>query len=236
MVMERLESELRATGNPADKEFADVVSAMRKSRGEDFALEKQAIISPENKLQKEWNRQANKLAKLFARELGMTKDQYIASLPKLDPQPTEFKGRLDTFTIADGRIPVERQCELAGITCSPSEHDGGDWKDDPKQYTTPKKPYIFWSDMGARHMEEKVVDVRRELADDERGGTELDGVALYIARPGILKRHYLDLPGTTVGSNFAACMRLWDEKPELHANHIDYVASLFGSLVCGRQK
>lgn len=85
-------------------------------------------------------------------------------------------------------------------------------------------------------MNRKVQDVREELALDERGGTEFDGVAFYIAKPSVLQTRFLDLPGTSVGLNYAACLDLWDVRPGLRYVFVGFAGPRFGSLVCGRQK
>lgn len=188
-------------------------------------------------LETEWKRQANRLIELgFHNELHLTEQAYLASLPKFEFQPKSFEGRLDTPLLVETRIPIERQAELAGIDYLLEGSERGDWPEDPQNYQTPKLPYTTWTDEGARFMNRKVADVRRELAPDERGGTEFDGVALYIAKPDVLKKRFLDLPGTAVGSGFAACLRVWGGRPGLDYDLVGSALPGFGSLVCGRKK
>lgn len=152
------------------------------------------------------------------------------------PQPENFRGRTDTPVIVSGQIPAKDQCKLAGIGYWLGGLTVSDWPNDPQHYKTPNGFYMTWVDEGRRFMNRKVQDVRGELAPDERGGTEFDGVALYITKPNILQTRFLDLPGTSVESGSAAGLRLWDGQPEMLSYFVDGANPGFGSLVCGRQK
>ncbi|MBI4096596.1 MAG: hypothetical protein HY425_02655 [Candidatus Levybacteria bacterium] len=199
---------------------------------------------PEKKLEIEWRRRANRFIELgFHKELivngnkvELTVQEYLRSLPKFEPQPKEFKGRLDTPLLVETRVPIERQAQLAGINYLLKELDKKDWPEDQKQYKTPDVPYSTWTDEGARFMNRKIMDVRQELAPDERGGTEWDAVALYIANPNILKKRFLDLPGTAVGSAHAGYLALWGDAPRLGCRWAGDAYPKYDSLVCGRKK
>lgn len=177
-------------------------------------------------LSSEWNRQARILAKLFAKELKFkTQEEYIATLPKFEPQPESFKGRLDTLLLVETRVPIERQCKLAGIDYAPPHRYGidqlssvEDWTGDSEGYKTPNTPYATWTNTpenlnpydfsretneGKRFLNRDVKGVRQELLADERGGTVFDGVALYIAKPQYVKDltgrgFFLELLGTSI--------------------------------------
>lgn len=194
-------------------------------------------VYPEISLEEEWQRQAQGLIKLgFYSELGLTEEKYLESLPKFTPQPESFKGRLNTPVLVETRISPKRQSKLAGIQYVLDGLNVKNWDKDPKKYKTPDSPYTVWMDEGARNMNRKVQDVRRNLVSDERGGTELDGIALYIAKPNILQTRFLDLPGTSVRSVYAPSLDLWDGKPRLGYDFVAGADPEFGSLVCGRQK
>jgi len=196
------------------------------------------VRDPELKIQdkSEWERQASRFTELgFHNELKLTKEEYLASLPKFESQPKEYKGTLDTPLLVETRVPIQRQAKLAGIDYLLTGLDKKDWPDDPKQYKTPDVPYTTWTDEGARFMNRRVQDVRQELASFERGGTEFDGVASYIVKPQILEERFLDLPGTAVGSAFAAYLNRWHGQAELLHRSIAYAVPGFGSLVCRRK-
>lgn len=194
-------------------------------------------------LEAEWQRQANRFVELgFHKELivdgrrvELTVQEYLKSLPRFESQPKEFRGRLNTPLLVETRIPIEKQMKLARIRYFLEALNKGDWSEDPQGYETPKLPYTTWTDEGARFMGRKVEDVRRELVPDERGGTEFDAVALYIAKPDVLKTRSLDLPGTAVGSDDAAYLALWYGQPELDYDFVGNASPAFGSLVCGRK-
>lgn len=128
-------------------------------------------------------------------ELGFPKNKKISmangvfkdSLMKLvNSQPENFRGRFDTPIIGFGQIPIQDQCKLVGIDYLMNGLSVRDWPSDPQSYKTPNGFYMTWTDEGARSMNRKVEDVRKELTDDSRGGTEFDSVGLYVAKPQVL--------------------------------------------------
>src|SRR5258708_2747864 len=54
----------------------------------------------------DWNKQADKLAYLFARDLGQSRQQYIDVLPRFSNQPEAYKGRPDIPTLV--QVPTEK--------------------------------------------------------------------------------------------------------------------------------
>lgn len=197
-------------------------------------------IYPEISLEEEWNRQAQNLARLFAKELKFkTFEEYIATLPKFEPQPKSFEGRLDTPVLVETRISIERQCGLAGIQYASDGLRKIAWNEKLRGYTPPQVPYATWLEDGRNNLNKKPKDVRKNLKkEDELGGTELDGIALLISNPKILEDHNLDLPGTSVEfeSDVVACLDLWGGQPRLGCRRVDEENPMFGSVVRGRQK
>lgn len=251
MAMQHLEREFRKTGDPRDLERADILASMLKARGKDIPFPSVATpeapitskvetvkMHSEISLEEEWQRQAQELIKLgFNSELGLTERQYLESLPKFTPQPESFKGRLDTSVIVETRISPKRQAELAGIQYFLDGLNKIDWNKNLKNYTTPEAPYAAWLEDGRNNLKKKPEDVRSSLKADEIGGTEFDGIALYISNPKILEHHFLDLPGTSVGSGSVAYLDLWGGRPRLSYFLVDGADDpRFGSVVRGRQK
>lgn len=253
MVMDRLKAASELPGNQdPTQQFAIkharamLVDAGVKDPGMPVItpVEKQVVktaetikIYPEISLEEEWKRQAQKLAGFFAKELEFkTPEEYIATLPEFEPQPENWKGRLDTPVLVETRISVKRQCEIAGIQYLSDGLNKTDWNKKRKDYKTPTCPYKAWLDDGRNHMDRKPSDARSNLKVDELSGTELEGVALYISNPKILEHHYLDLPGTAVGPDRTACLRLWGGRPELDCYLVVNAHPKFGSVVRGRQK
>ena len=197
-------------------------------------------IYPEIPLEENLERQAGRYTELeFYKhpEIEISKGKFKDLIMGLAiPQPENFRGRFNSPVAVFGQIPIKDQCERAGIDYFLGGLNVNDWPDDPQNYQTPNALYLAWTDEGARNMDRKVKDVRRELAPDERGGTQFDGVALYIVKPNVLQTRFLDLPGTTVEPAYAASLRLWDGRPRLDDDFVDVASPGFGSLVCGRQK
>ncbi len=187
-------------------------------------------------LETEWLEQTQGFIELgFHKELNLSEEGYRDSLPKFGAQPEQFRWRFDTPVVVETRIPVKRQCELVGIGYFLGGLEVVDWADDSKDYRTPDKPYVTWLQDGKRNLNKAVKAVRNELDKDERGGTEFDGIALYIAHPQVLKDHFLDLPGTQVGSGFAPSLHLWFGGPGLYYFRVDPAHPEFGSVSCGRE-
>lgn len=234
MVMNFLERELKKTGDSGDTERAG------KARGSDISLPETktvALSTPELNLKNEWLRQTRKYIKLgFHEKLGLSKQEYLDSLPQFGPQPENFKDRFDIPVVVETRIPIKQQCKLAGINYLLGDLPCVDWPNDPKGYKIPNRPYITWmQDGGAKNLDKSVEEVREKLAEDERGATNFDGIAFYLAQPEVLKHHFMDLPGTKVGSVHAPCLHLWYGQPELNYFHrVDYVYPGYGSASCGR--
>jgi hypothetical protein len=154
----------------------------------------------------------------------------------VSPQPESFKGRFDIPVIVFGQIPVEDQAKLAGVNYYLKGLNVRDWEEDPRGYRTPKGAYMTWIQDGSKNLKRSVEIVRSTLDPDERGATEHDGIGLYIARPNILTDHYVDLPGTSVGSDSAACLKLWFAGPALRYDLAGLADPKFGSATCGRNK
>ncbi len=165
----------------------------------------------------------------------MTKKEYSLSLPSFTLQPVAYKNRFDIPLLVERRIPVARQCELAGVTYFLGGLNVRDWSEDPQGYKTPEKPYVTWVQDGSANLDRSVENVRSRFVEDERGGTEFDGIALYIAHPEILENHYTDLPGTSVGPGGTPWVGLWDGEPKLDYDWVGAAAPGFGSVSCGRQ-
>lgn len=155
-----------------------------------------------------------------------------------DPQqPESFIGRFDIPVIVFGHITVKDQAKLAGVDYHLEGLNVRDWKGDPRGYKTPESVYMTWMQDGQKNLKRSVKRVRSTLDPDERGATIHDGIGLYIARPNILKDHYIDLPGTSVGFSHAASLELCYSRPGL-GYHLAFFKTdpMFGPATCGRDK
>ena len=183
-------------------------------------------------LETEWNRQAQNAARLFAKELGFkTPGEYIATLPKFEPQPKEWKGRFDIPVIVEIRVPLKRMLELSGIATYFNIDSIKDWE--KSKFQAPEKPYTTYLNDGNINLNKSVDQVRKSLRIDERGGNIFDGIALYLKDPKILEHHFLDLPGSQVGSGNAPDLNRWLGRPELGRRFVDFANPRDGSVVAG---
>jgi len=162
--------------------------------------------------------------------VGRLKDQIMSLVYE---QPEVFRGRFDIPVVVFGQISPKDQARLAGLNYYLDGLGMSDWEHDPQGYKTPETSYMTWIQDGTVNLGKSVEDVRKALAEDERGATIHDGIALYIANPDVLKDHFIDLPGTRVGSVSAPVLYLWDGGPGLDCRVGD-ADSGFGSASCGR--
>lgn len=183
----------------------------------------------------EWQRQTKRLIYLgFHRELGLSEEKYLSSLPKFESQPGAFRGRFNIPVLVERRIAPQCQAKLAGLDYYLENLAVFDWKDDSKGYKTPDTPHATWMQDGKKNLKEDVSTVRENFASDERGATVYDGIALFIAHPEILKDHGIDLPGTSVESDRAPFLYQWYGGPKLSCDPIGYSHPGVGSASCGR--
>lgn len=189
-------------------------------------------VYSEVSLNAEWQEQARRLAGLFATALGKTEEEYISELPKFEPQPKQFKGRFDVPIIVETRVPLKRMLELAGINKYFDVDSIRDWE--RSKFNTPKIPYTTWLNDGSVNLNKSVDTVRKALKADERGGTVFDGIILCLKDPKILEHHYLDLPGSQVGSDNAPCLGRWYGQPGLDLSFVGDGNPRYGSVVAGK--
>ena len=243
MAMEYLIEKFEEKGR---QDLAREIGAIRSKFGGDIPLpvdgkpnpvtpEVSEKIYPEISLEKEWGRQAQILAGYFAQELNLTSEQYIATLPQFEPQPENWNGRLDTPVIIETRISPERQLDIVGVYEFFDVLKKTAWVQTPG-YKILSGPDTAWLDDGRNHMNQASKDVKNSLKEDEVGGKILDGLALFIVNPTILKKRSLDLPDSLVDEKFSVLLALWGNKPVLSYHLVGETVPSFGSVVRGRQK
>ena len=188
--------------------------------------------------EREWVRQQEELAFLFARPLGMSRWRYVDTTPDYTRQPEGYKGEYNDLVLVQPptpKLPFRRILEITGLSFDTDVLKMRDWSDDKGNFRTPSIVYATWVDDGGRNIGIAPSVVRNNLAEGARVGTGLDGVFLYVADRGVLRRHYLDLPGSEVGSDSAPSLHLWPGGPRFHCDWVDRAFSHCGSVVAGRK-
>lgn len=234
-------SELRGNKDPVRQFAIGQLSAAGVVLPERRDIVVDPSIHPRFSLDSQWCQQVDLLAYLFAKPLGKSRWQYMDGLPQFPAQPKES---LNIPTIVqtprvDKGLTLVRMLSILEVA-----HDEGtvkrfeDWKGDPAGFVTPDNPYSTWLSDGSRKPDFKPVSptqVRQNLAEDERGGNVSDGLALArIAYPAVLRDHYLDLPGSQLGSVGAPVLVLVDGRPWLYSDFVGRALPVFGSVVAGR--
>jgi hypothetical protein len=121
----------------------------------------------------------------FHDELGMSADEYAASLPLIEAQPPEYRGRLDVPLLVETRIPFQRQFELVGIF--PSQLLAPFKEPQPYDATSAHRaePYAGWFSAWGQRFVVPISpdDARADLAVDEVGGNLIEAAAMQAAYP-----------------------------------------------------
>jgi hypothetical protein len=102
-----------AMGKKLLKEFGEVpLPSANRPVPKDSTSKTESVID----LSKEWENQGKRYVELgFHKELGMSSEEYLASLPRFEPQPEKFQGRFDIPLLVETRIKPAKQAELAGL-------------------------------------------------------------------------------------------------------------------------
>ena len=182
-------------------------------------------------LNAEWQRQGQNFLDLgFHIEGGFPdtdegKQAFLDCLPKFEPQPQEYKGRIDVPLIVIGKkIPWERQAQLAAIAISDYLEEiiaqTVEWEDN--QSKTPDViAYAGWFSSWGQRFTEKIspFDAQKQLRQDEVGAGPYEGIAMQVHHPEFLRDgKYFDLIGYNVGSESVMdLIRGWRGGPVLDA-------------------
>lgn len=248
MGMQYIERELRKVGRPG---LADVVKGVRKEYGADIPLPqstsekpsktvKEAQAVAELDLEVEWKRQSSNFVNLgYHRELGLTEEKYLASLPKFEPRPEEYQGRFDAPMLIETRIPWEKQAQLADIAVSEylKARIAQTVPADEKSQA-PESAYTGWFNKWGQRFPKpiKPFDARSQLAEDEVGGSPFDSVALQVHNPEVVKSgKYFDAIGYSVGSGHVPDLYDWGGRPGLDARWGDDAYDNDRPIVRGRK-
>lgn len=240
------ERELRTAGR---KDLAKIVAGVREAFGGDIPLPeaRSATKSPEAKevpvpkelnLEDEWQRQSQRFVGLgYHEELGLTEEAYLASLPKFEPQPEDYRGRFDVPLLVETRNPWEKQAQIAGINVSDylrsMVNETRPWNDGSR---APDAAYTGWFNNWGQRFIDKIApfDARKQLKQDECGGGPFEGIAMQVAHPELNRSDKcFDLIGYSVGSDGVPDLGRWDDGPELDADWGGSAGGDFRPLVRG---
>lgn len=168
------------------------------------AIETRSVVD----FEREFIRETEDLAYYFAKPLGLSRYEYIGThLPPFCLQPEQYRGRFDKLVIVQTpqkELPLHRILDIVGVKIRlPQILHQQDWQGDKGNFRTPVIPYVTYMDDGGGNLNKNSSDVRRQLLKDERGGTMLDGVFLYVFDRSILmSRHLPEMPGTQLDFDF----------------------------------
>lgn len=127
------------------------------------------------------NAQIERLLALgFHAELGMTEEQYVASMPSLQPQPERFKGRFDLPVLVDPRVSLSKQLRMHGVRTDLTEAQLAQLSFAMlKSGNNIQEPYYIW-------VEEAVTYINFGfLSWDEEPINAIEALALLRERPNL---------------------------------------------------
>jgi hypothetical protein len=182
----------------------------------------------------------------FPARLGTSPETYVAALPRVPQQPAAYADRFAVPLIVDPRIPWQEQARLLGVRLSRHAQRFSFEEVDPA--ACPDVPYVGWFNAWHARFPEPIssIDARAQLAEDERGCTPIELLAMAAALPDLVRtaRYYeaigfvVTQPVTQDVSNRSPgrclCLYRWRGAPELGANQHPIPYSMFRPLVRGR--
>lgn len=185
------------------------------------------------------------LAAGFPRLLGLSEEQYVAGLPPVPDQPTDYRGRLDVPVLVDPRIPWREQATLLGVRVS--NHSRRFVFEHVAPETVPRDPYIGWFNSWGTRFPDPVssIEARSQLAADECGSTATELLAVHAALPDLARTtRYFEAIGevktsptstdiTNRSPGRCLCLYVWRGGPEVGSNQHPIPYSMFRPLVRG---
>jgi hypothetical protein len=188
----------------------------------------------------------------FHTELGLTEEEYVASLPPIGPIPEEYVGRFSVPLVVETRLGWPQQCALAGVNISGYLRVLGFNDPVPASLasTVPHDPYSGWFCGWDERFPDPIApsDAREQLASDELGANCHEAVTLTLVRPELnLTGHFIDaigyiFPPVAIGelASASAIERTpgivrWRNRPEFGCNLHPTEFPHFRPLVRGRQ-
>lgn len=198
-------------------------------------------------LQAEWQRSVDTyLALGFHTELCMTEQQYVATLPRFEPRPAEYRDRFDMPLLVETRLFWRKQAQLAGVNLA-----GFDICPEPvpadERFRAPAQPYTAWFASWGRRFPDRIAppDARAQLAEDEVGANPYECAAVEILHPEFGEHgQFWDILGAVVYGSAVAGMPLvdhertlsiyrWRRRPEICPNLHQHAFEIFRPLVRG---
>lgn len=89
-----------------------------------------------------WRRTVERLASLFAKELGMSKEEYLLSIPSFKLPPESVRYMFPFLGIVEKRLSIERVLQILGVEL---RIDPAKIRNNPaNDFEEPNTPYCFW--------------------------------------------------------------------------------------------
>jgi hypothetical protein len=213
---------LQESNKPADPEKEGALRELKQIFAEnDFPLLKKVMESfgpkPEKPIlspKDQWMNQAFRLAPVFAEKLRMTTREYVATLPKPESLPKNFR-EFGNLTIVETRFSLKDMFKILRMPAHiglfqkimDSENGG---------FETPKKPYIIWTDDGLKCLGKSAEDIRHSLTPDRRAATIYEGLSIYVKNGSILDDQSFIYPGSQIGIDNIPCLIKENNGPRIY--------------------
>jgi hypothetical protein len=139
--------------------------------------------------------------------LGVSKDEYIDSIPPLPPQPERWRGRFDFPVVVDPRVGIKKLVEL--LKFIPIADFAVKWERTYGGIILPDSPYWIWAQDGGgegrRYANIAALDWwEKKCAENERGLTLREALFLFYQQPDInLSPYWFAAPGSVMDRKFS---------------------------------
>lgn len=176
-------------------------------------------------LQKEWERQVQKLISLdFHRHIGKSEFTYRKTLPPFFAQPATFTGRFDIPLLVDPRMSLKKLHKMLNIHPSIDEDLIVD------TIKPLEEPYTMWTHDANRYRQFSVKEAVKNFQPDEMVALQLEVTTLYLHHPEIFQDHGVDASGSLYGTAGVTCLDIFTGRPTLNIGALDHPDSRWGAL------
>lgn len=176
--------------------------------------------------QDERNRQINSLYRYnFHKFLNLDKRQFELLVPRINVNPTKQFNKL-LLAIPSNLIDLKNQLKLSKIQLNINLNKI------KNTFVESKNPYWIIFQDGSKNRGKSPISCIQHLNRNERGLSVIEGIAMHIQYPNIVKDHSVDLIGSKYGRECILTIYHWKRKVMISAICSDVSDYMCGAATC----